>query len=392
MKVRRGNGRSLLHVVLVLEEADFTRYWDGVFRHLDARDVEMTFVSVRNEGPLHDVIEELGHRHVALGAKSSRDYPAAIWKLRRTLRKRRFDVLHASEAIQASVGGAAALRLPNVTRVFHRHHLFIRGSYRWYSRLGSKLSHGTIAVSHEAARLAEKDDGVPPQRVRVVHNGLPAFRRVGSDEIVRLRRELGLAEGARVIAQVGIVRPEKGHRLTLRALEQVVDQIDEDVHLLVVGTDPIHLRDPSRNSATTRDLIRFIRERGMTNVHLVGFQRDVAPWYALADVVAMPSLDESFGLVAVESMSLGIPVVASRVGGLQEVVDDNGSGLLVEPGDSKSLADALVRILRDRGLGNRFGINGQERYLELFSTDAMVSGWLSSYEDFRKLHEDQTRR
>jgi glycosyltransferase involved in cell wall biosynthesis len=110
------------------------------------------------------------------------------------------------------------------------------------------------------------------------------------------------------------------------------------------------------------------------------------PWQQLADlyrrasVFVMPSFYETFGISVIEAMAFGLPVVATRTGGLPEVVDDGVTGILVPAGDAEALADALIRLLRDPDLRRRMGQAGQERVRAEFTIDRVVSQTLAVYE------------
>src|SRR6185503_4719271 len=115
-------------------------------------------------------------------------------------------------------------------------------------------------------------------------------------------------------------------------------------------------------------------------VVFAGFRRDVAACLAAADVVAMPSLHEGLGVAALEAMAASRPVVASRVGGLAEVVVDGDTGVLVPPSDPPALAAGLTRLARDPGLRARYGAAGRARVLAVYSGARMAEGTLACYE------------
>jgi glycosyltransferase involved in cell wall biosynthesis len=99
----------------------------------------------------------------------------------------------------------------------------------------------------------------------------------------------------------------------------------------------------------------------------------LAEWYRRAQVFVMPSFFESFGIACLEAMAFSVPVVATRAGGLPEVVEDGISGLLVPPGDPQSLAEAIITLLNDPAQRSRMGVAGHERVLESFTPDCVVS-------------------
>ena len=129
------------------------------------------------------------------------------------------------------------------------------------------------------------------------------------------------------------------------------------------GDYEVRLKTPGAR-AWKRDVVRF-----------VGHQRDVGPWYVAADVVVNASIDESFGLVILEAMARRRPVVATKSGGVPEVVTHGADGLLVRPGDHRELATALSQLLSDRALALELGSHGRTRVLTDFSVAVMADRW-----------------
>jgi glycosyltransferase involved in cell wall biosynthesis len=166
------------------------------------------------------------------------------------------------------------------------------------------------------------------------------------------------------------LRPEKGHRTLLEAMPAVGNAFAAPPHLVVVGS--------GSEERALKERARTIRD---TMVHFVGHQDDVAPWFALADVVAMPSYREPFGISAIEAMAGSRPLVASRVDGLIEVVEDGVSGLLVHPRDAGELASGLLRLLQHPDLAATIAANGYRRFRECFTIDGMVQMWRKCYEE-----------
>lgn len=347
----------------------FIRYIAGATPILQEAGMSVTFGTVRARGPLHDAMEELGCETFALDARTSRSYGRATWRLARRLRRDDIQLLHLHEPIQATIGAAASKLARRGTTIFHRHHIVIPGPMIHLTKLASRMCDGTIAVSRAVVAQAVADTGTPPDEICLAFNGVPAPRPVDAQEVADLRAELGIPRDAPVIVVVGHVYRAKGHRTLVEAL-RIVSAQRNDVHLVVVGRGP----DLEEVRARARQVLGEA-------AHLVGHQSDVAPWFALADVVAVPSYQEAFGLVATEAMASSKPVVASGVGGLREIVVDGVTGTLVPAGDPVALARGLTTMLEDDPLRQRLGRAGRARYLEVFTVEAMVARWLECYEE-----------
>ncbi len=201
----------------------------------------------------------------------------------------------------------------------------------WWARVAR-----VIAVS-EAVREQLLCDGVPPGRVVTIPSavdtaGLRAARRPGE------RSRLGLPDGARLAVTPAALTPEKGHR-TLLAAAALLRSAVPDLHWALAGSGP------ERGPLQREGALLGVADR----LHWLGQVDDVASLLAEADVAVMPSLSEGLGTAALEALALGVPLVASEVGGLAEILAD-GAGLGVPPGDGPALADAVRRVLADPAL------------------------------------------
>lgn len=212
-----------------------------------------------------------------------------------------------------------------------------------------------VAVS-DAARDAYLAQGWDrPEHVVTLHNGVLDAAAPGSGAAVR--RELGLAPDDVVLAMVSVLRPGKGHTEALRALT-MLRHTHPEVRLLIVGDGPLRA-----------DLERAARD--VPGAVLAGHRTDVMCVLDAADVLLHPSEHDAFPTTLLEAMAAGVPVVATRVGGIPEIVVAGSTGLLVEPPpDAGRLAAALAPLLDDPALRQALGRAGRARYVERFTADA----------------------
>jgi L-malate glycosyltransferase len=186
------------------------------------------------------------------------------------------------------------------------------------------------------------------------------------------RGELGIGQ-EKIIGVVGRLRSEKGHEFLFHAMVKVLHSFPS-VRVFLVGDGP----DKDRLHALAVDLgiDKSIIWAGAKT------QEETFSLYGIMDVVVVPSQFEGFGLTAAEAMAAGIPVIASNVGGLPEVVEDQKTGLLVPPGDVEKLSASILELLTDPVKRTRLGLNGRLRARQLFSLEKFRTSMMSVYEHF----------
>ncbi|MFO0687461.1 MAG: glycosyltransferase [Myxococcota bacterium] len=305
-----------------------------------------------------------------------------VARFARRLVRERIDVLHSHEFAMNVFGGTAAVlaRVPALSTIHGKHWIADRQrraiAYRVLARLGVPV----VAVSEDLAGYLASGLGIERARIRLVHNGIPMRpmpqasegSRAGapgegvSDPAARaaLRGSVGLPETGLLILAVGNLYPVKDHATLLRALPELGDA---RVAIAGRGEEEPHLR-------------RLAAELGIeSRVHLLGLRNDVDRLLAAADVFVQPSRSEGLPLAVLEAMAAGLPVVATRVGGMGEAVVDGETGLLVEPERPDILAGALRRLLGDEALRSRLGRAGRARAEAEFSVETMARRYVALY-------------
>lgn len=219
-----------------------------------------------------------------------------------------------------------------------------------------------LAVSQQIGDALRRG-GVPPKRVKVLYSGVDISASTRTYEAEMVRNKEAIPSEALVIGTVGNLLPIKGYETVLEALPAILTQVPS-AHYLVVGA----------GCGIYADQLRaLVVEKGLDDrVHFAGFQDPVWPYLAAIDLYVQPSVDEAFGLAAVEAMVMGKAVVASRVGGLPEVVVHGRTGLLVPPGDVRRLSDAIISLLQDHQLRAKMGADGLARAREQFDVRSAV--------------------
>jgi len=287
----------------------------------------------------------------------------------RLLRERDVSLVHAHE-FGANTWGTMAGRLagrPVVATVHGRSYYADSPRRRLAYRVVSRAA-VMVAVSEDVKRFVVEATGVSPRRVRVVHNGIGAPAAVSSEARARVRAELGIGDGERVVTVVGNLYPVKGHRYLLDAAPRILALCPSTVFVLAGRGDcEAELREQARQLGVA------------TRVRFLGLRRDVPALLAIGDVFVQPSLSEGLSIAILEAMTAAKPVVTTRVGGNPELVADGETGLLVEPADAGALAAAVIRVLTDATEARRLGVNGLERVRSCFSIGSMVRAYEAIY-------------
>jgi glycosyltransferase involved in cell wall biosynthesis len=226
-----------------------------------------------------------------------------------------------------------------------------------------------LAISQSVKEFATEHMGFASDEVEVLNYPLPrySFYAPTPEQIAALRREYGIAPSDPVIGAVTRFFPSKGIRYLVDAFADVAKQLP-DARLVLVGQGPEEdaLRQRSRELGIEQRVI------------FAGFQREAHLFAGMFDVAVVPSLEEGFGLVALESLALGVPVIASRRGGLPDIVIDGETGILVEPMQPDAIRDAILRILGDPDLHRRMSAAARTD-AQRFSLDRYVGRLLEIY-------------
>jgi glycosyltransferase involved in cell wall biosynthesis len=293
--------------------------------------------------------------------------------LARLIREFRPDVVnpHLFRSTLVAAPLARALGVGRVVETYHGREAWRRGPLKGrfvVDRVVTRCVHRIIAVSAAARDFLVQAKGIPPDKVVVVPNGRDLSRFQPGRGGASVRSELGLRPDQPVLGIVGRLEPQKGHAVALRALRRVVDA-RPDVTLVIAGDGS--LRD---------SLQRLTEELGLgRHVLFVGYRSDVPSVLDAVDVLVLPSFYEGMPLTAIEAMAMARPVVATRVDGTGEVVEDGITGRLVPVGDTEALGDAVLSLLMHPELAKSYGSAGRQRAIDHFDVATQVARTASLY-------------
>lgn len=314
-------------------------------------------------GPLAGAVRALGVAVAPLRIRSHADVLAGR-RLARLLASDRYDIVHFHTA-RAHAMSAFLGRRPSPRRVVTRRMDYRLRGGRYARWLYERGADAVVAIS-EGVRAALVASGVRPERIVVVPSGVDLGRfttAAARRDLERLRLDVG--PGEIVLAAVGALEHRKGHDVLLDAVAMLPDL---PLRVFCAGTGTLAATLAARHRALGLG----------RRVQWLGQLHDVTGLLAAADAVVMPSRHEGLGVAALEAMAAARPVIATRVGGLPEVVGDD-AGILVPPEDAPALARAIARLAGDPQLARALGEAGRARVAARFTVEAMATATRAVY-------------
>ena len=380
----------ILHIITRMEEGGAPRMLLGLFSRLDKAE----FVQHLASGPSptgNDLLFDAGEMGMTIykiptlarNPNPLQDIRSLVFLIA-LIKEGTYDIIHTHTSKAGFIGRLAAHRAGKRRVIYSPHGniftgyfsrpetwvytLMERAAARWCSRIVT-LS-GIGAEQFLAKKIGKR------AHYRPIPNGIDISSFVTAKNRSGARRELGWGKQDIGIAAVGRLEVIKGHRDLVAAAPHIVDGLKNIgfVRFLIVGDGP------EMASLQAKVLRLGLAKR----FSFVGFRKDVAYLLSAADLLAMPSLNEGMGLSIVEAMVLSLPVVATDVGGISDVVEDGVTGILVPPREPKSLANSCVDILKDPKRAMSMGHAGKKRAMAYFDIERMIRSYASLYRELMR--------
>lgn len=305
---------------------------------------------------------------------------SAAWRLARVIKRLSPDIVHAHDAhgvamasLALSMGSSSAKggRAPSLVAA-RRVDFHLRGNS--FSRWKHRQVDCYIAAS-DAIRRMLVDDGVPADRTVTVHDGIDVDH-VTAAPAVNVHEAFWLPHGAPLVGSVGALVPHKGQRHLIEAARLVIQQVP-DARFIILGEGELRAQ-----------LEHQVREYHLEkHVLLPGFRTDVLGCIKGFDLFAMSSVTEGLGTSLLDAMACSKAIVATRAGGIPEIVEDDVNGVLVAPRDHAAMAASILALLNDAGRRRRMGDSGFALVRERFTVERMVAGIADVYSSLRLKNE-----
>ncbi len=364
----------IAHLVEGLEIGGLERVVQTLVRHADRRRYQVEVIALSRGGPLAGEIEAGGTPVRILGLHSY--YPADILRAARALRSPCTPhLVHSHGYFAGALGRAAAVWAGIPATIHHLHTLdtSLRVHHRHFERLLARVTNRIVCCSRAVETFAAEVHGLPRALLVTIPNGIdpaPVMERDAARELLGDE-----PSAAPVIGCIGGLNPHKGQDVLLRACARLGPSFVPGT-VVFIGDGPERPR-----------LERLVESLGLSGkVRFLGRRSDVRRLLPAFDLVVVPSVArEGLGLAALEAMDAARPVIASRVGGLAEVIEDGRTGVLVPPGDPAALAGAILSILDRPDRGRALGEAARWRVESEFRATRMTRRVEAIYEE--ALHE-----
>jgi glycosyltransferase involved in cell wall biosynthesis len=372
--VTAGPPLRILHVTSCCTVGGCEQHVLTMLRHLPEERYDRWLAYFEEKPDSADVMVDdfraAGVKTVDLGGQHRND-PRAVWALGSLMRRESFDLIH-THSLRAELATAfwagQAPKPPRLVRSIHNtdplyDHPLLSRLGRWSAEKQDRI----IAISDAVADFAHAHLGPHAAPVQRIYYGIDPVGTTPTRSANPSNHHIGI---------VARLAQQKGYHVLIDAMKIVVEQIP-DARLTVVGHE---------DDLTQAELAGYALQRGVRgSIEFLGFRADIATVLSDVDIFVLPSLWEGFGLVLLEAMALGLPVVATRVGPIPEVVEDERTGLLVSAGSASQLAAALVSLLNDPARAHAMGQRGLERARTYFGLDRMMAQTEQLYAELMQL-------
>ncbi|MFN0277453.1 MAG: glycosyltransferase family 4 protein [Pyrinomonadaceae bacterium] len=364
-----------MHVCHFSDTAVESDYFKNIAAGLTRNGVRVSLIELGSGNMPEWLAEKPDVSYLSFNAGSKLQYPSAVVRLARFLNDNDVDILHTHLYFSGLIG-VLAKRLQRRTIVtLMRHHTSVvrmLGSRlhvavdKW---MAEKADH-VMTVSQAARKYMIEVDRINRKDIEVVYLGFD-FDKMSPkrEDRARVRREFGFTDDDLVIGYIGNFGKGKGHIQLIAAFEKIVKDLPQ-AKLFFVGRGML---DEVRDAAA-----KFPQNQ----IIFAGWRDDVSACLNAMDIFVQPSLSEAFSQVLVEAMGVGLPVIATNVGGAAEVIEDGVNGFLIEPDNVEALGERVTELCRNAALRQQIGTVGRKSVAERFTVELLVKRHLELYESW----------
>jgi len=321
-------------------------------------------------GPFGIQLQKKGYQVIALDRKPGFDFSLII-KIHRYIKLNNIDVLHCHQYSPYVYGVLGAL-LTECRVIFTEHGRFYPDSRKLKRVLVNPflnmITDHITAISSATRNSLVKYENFPKSKIRIVYNGIDDSKYLLSYENSDLKESLGIGKDAYVLGTVARLDPVKNHKMMLKALK-IIHQNYPEIFLIIVGDGPE--RKNLENLASSLQI--------SLRVIFTGFREDADIFYKITDIFLLTSFTEGTAMTLLEAMAMGLPCIATDVGGNPEIVKDKETGFIIPSDDENSLAEKINYLFSNQEIMKQMGKAGRKRFEDNFTVKRMVEYYQEMY-------------
>ncbi len=361
---------TLLHLIDTLRFGGAERLLLQLVTRLPGERYRVLVGTVTDRGPLANELEKVGISVHYMGGRGRRD-ARVLPKLVQLMRREKVVMLHTHLFVDGFWGRLAAMAAGVPVRIATQHNSYEGGNLPprwqiWADRVLWRYTDRFVVVSDGSEKFLLNEIGVPREKVRMIPNAVAPLSPPSPEVVEKLRQEWGLVDARPVLGTVARLTQQKGIGYLLEALALLLPQYP-NIRGVVLGEGD--LRDELEAKA---------RSLGISgSVVFAGVRKDVENVLALFDLFVLPSLYEGMPVALLEAMSVGLPVVATRLASVSEVIEEGVDGILASPGDGRALAGVIADALKAPETLRQMGENARKKIRSRYS----VENWVASYDE-----------
>lgn len=355
----------------------------GILKNITAFDQRVCVLQEKQKNPIAKTIAEMGIPVDLLQIPNLR-HPANLYKILRYFKKHKPHILHTQLEFSNSLGTFAAriYGIPSLCTLHTLDKVEKGNSTYWRHKLMryilKKFSTRIIAVSESTRQHYIKSGALPEKKIITMYNGIdlaPFSDNINNDH-KQIYDMLNIAKDSRILITVAVLREPKGIQNMLQAMPHIMHQFPNTVYLIVGdGSYAQHLKSLATQLGVQK------------NVRFTGFRNDVAKFLAISDIFVLPTLDDALPTVLIEAMAACKPLIASNVGGVPELLQDQINGLLVPPDNVDALASACIKLLTQQETATQMAKAGKKIAEQEFDVKKQAQNLEKLYQEILTSHD-----
>jgi glycosyltransferase involved in cell wall biosynthesis len=341
----------------------------NICKAIDREIFDVSVLCLRHLGEFTNEIEEMGIKIFCLPQKNRTDYLSFL-KVAKILNEQRIDVIHTHNT-QPFIDGTIGALLSRVKTIVHTDHARIfpdKIRYMVAERIMSLFAYRVVGVSENTSQNLIKYLKISRNKIRTIYNGIESSKYFIKINVKQFKKELSIDHNWPIIGNVGRLVKEKGLQYLLKAIKNLALDYPK-IKLIIVGDGDLK-----------EELKSIALELGIhQHVKFFGNRTDVPKLLKIFDIFVLSSISEGMPMVLLEAMASECPIIATKVGGIPRIIEDNRNGSLVDSGNPDLLSDEIIRVLTDQNLRNKYVSNGKDLIRKKFDMKIMLKKYEALY-------------